>query len=123
MKKATILYVLSIVAVFIFAAATADSHRTNLRYHMWKQGWTQNAPETAIRYLNVDAKFRESLRGKTKTEVQEWFSDLRPLSAANSYQQYYNQHLDQATLLWIGESPWGIEFEDGRLKEFRLMKG
>lgn len=123
MRKATILYVLSVVAVFIFAAATADSHRTNLRYLMWKHGWTQSAPQTATRYLNVDVKFREFLRGKTKAEVQKWFSDLRPLSAANSYQQYYNQQLKEATFLWIGESPWGIEFEDGRLKEFRLMKG
>lgn len=125
MKKWIMPVVLVIVLLSLVFEGIADKHHTNAKYLMWKHGWVRYDPTTALRYLNVDVRFRESLRGKTKYEVKKWFPCLRSMSEANDYQQYYNQYLKDVDFLWTGESAWGIEFKNNRLrlKEFRLMKG
>lgn len=123
MKKWIIPCVLAVVALLLLAAGTTDSHHTDAKYIMWKLGWAQVEPETTLQYLNVDVRFRQYLRGKTKSEVKKWFPDLRPPSEANEYQQYYAQFLKEMDFLWIGESAWGIEFQEGKVKRFHLWKG
>lgn len=100
-----------------------DGHQTNLRYIAWKMHLAPYDPSVTLRFLNVDSNFRRSLKGKTLSKVLKWFPDLRPPEKANNYQKYYNHLIDEFTFFWIGDSAWGIIFENGKLKDFILLKG
>ncbi|MEX2607840.1 MAG: hypothetical protein WD708_10885 [Kiritimatiellia bacterium] len=130
MKRITLIGIPLVVLVtgglafqFLYVPAANESHHTNREYIRWKKGKTTYNPSVALRFLNADADFRLSLRGKTKPEVANWFPDLRSPTEANDYQQYYNQEINDVDFLWIGDSAWGIEFQNGVVKEFRLLKG
>ena len=124
MKKRIILIAAGLLVLIAIGLGSADDHRTNAKYLGWKFGLCRYNPATALRYLNVDVRFRESLVGKTKAEVMRLFPDLRPTTKANDYQRAYTRDVEGIDFMWIGDSGWGIVFDDdGRLKEFRLMKG
>jgi hypothetical protein len=77
-------------------------------------------------FLSVDGEFVMSLRGKTKAEIQRYFPVLIPPDRANTqYQQAYSKgmiehHLDY---LWIGDSDYAVQFEDGRAVYVGPIKG
>jgi hypothetical protein len=112
-----------VFVLFLASLGVADNHRTNLGYLSWKWGWTEFDQEVSLRFLNADLRFRQSLYGKTKAELQELFPDLRPRTESNQYQRYYLPQLAGLDFFWIGESAWGVEFRGGKLKEFHLLKG
>lgn len=102
---------------------TENSHHTNRAYRQWKSGKGNYDPALVLRFLSADRKFKSSLRGKTKQEVQQWFPDLRPPDRANAHQRPYNQYIKDKEFFWIGDSAWGIEFVNGKVKEFLILKG
>ncbi len=123
MKKKIIFLGTIGIVLFSLVLGTLDSHHTNVKYLLWKHGWTGYEPLVALKYLNVDVSFRLSLQGKSKVEINELFTDLRPMGNANEYQQLYGPDLNDADFLWIGDSAWGILFDDGKVKDIRLFKG
>ena len=100
-----------------------NSHRTNRHYLRWKKGKENFDPKVALQFIVVDRRFRLSLYGKTKAEIQKWFPNLRTPEQATEYQKYYNKYVEDIEFFWIGKSNWGLEFENGKLKQFRLLKG
>lgn len=123
MKKWIIVFLVIAVAAFAILFGTADSHQTNARYIAWKMGWSDYDPKVALRYLNVDVKFRKGLHGRGLSQVSEYFPDLRTLDKSNDYQSYYRGSITYEEFYWIDDSAWGIEFQNGRLREFHLFKG
>ena len=91
---------------------------------MWKRGWANWSPDVCLRYLSVDASFRRSLHGLSKTEIREWFPDLRiemkPEQYLDRSQPFY---ISSSDFLWIGASQLAIEFHDGKVTKFALIKG
>ena len=112
-----------VIITVLLLTGGGDSHHTNLKHLLWKWRILSYDPAASLRYLEPDLAFRQSLHGKTRVEVNKWFPDLRSINNGNEYQKYYNQHLQNKDFLWIGDSHWGIEFEDGKVKKFRLLKG
>ncbi len=98
-----------------------DSHRTNRQSNLWKEGKAPYDPSVVLRFINVD--FVNSLKGKSRAEMEKWFPDLRSPGEANEYQRYYSESVSGMDYLWIGDSAWGIEFDSGRVKELHLLKG
>jgi hypothetical protein len=123
MKLVVVVIIAFLLAGIILFLYTDDSHRTNLRYLLWKAGWLRFSPEVSLRYFGVDVEFRDSLVGQTREEIKVWFPDLRPIAQANSQQRYYEDDVRDTDFMWIGDSHWGIEFENGRVKRFRVLKG
>ena len=115
--------VLVSIGCLVWVAGSIDSHHTNLKYLLWKAGFNRSDPSIALHFMNVDSDFRQSLEGKTKEEVQEWFPNLVPPEKGNAQQKLHISFLKGMDFLWIGDSQWGIEFRDGRVKDFHLPKG
>jgi hypothetical protein len=109
--------------VFLFALPQ-NSHHTNFRYVLWKHHlytYPENKPPGS--FFGVDLQFRNSLIGKTKDEIRSWFPDLIPPKDGDPYQIAYYSDVSRTDFLWIANSNWGFEFEDGRVKRIRLIKG
>jgi hypothetical protein len=122
-KWAIIVIAGALVAALAVGVLTAPDHRTNWRYVGWKLGWLAYNPEICLEFLKVDSDFQVSLAGRPMEEVAAWFPELKLPSQSNAYQSEYVEHLQAGDFRWIGESPWAIEFESGRLKTFHLLKG
>lgn len=91
---------------------------------MWKWGVANYKPEISLRYLNVDPSFRTSLNGLSKHEVKKWFPDLRTETKPQRYLDTNEPFfISNPDFLWIGDSQWAIEFHDGKVSGFALIKG
>lgn len=123
-KKVTISIGISALLIACTALALSDNHQTNIRYLMWKWGWTNYSPETSMRYMTCDGDFQKSLEGKTKTEIRKWFPDLRVETKPDQYldtsQPFF---IGVPDFLWIGDTQWAIGFENNRVEGFYLIKG
>ena len=107
-----------------FVSPMSDSHNTSIRFIAWKWGYGSYENSQAMRFINLDPEFRDSLKGKTLDEVRHWFPDLRkPGENTNSYQDRDKDYTIGKDFRWIGESNWGIEFVNGRVHEFDCVKG
>ena len=84
-KKITTSLGITALLIVCIALAFSDSHQTNIRYLMWKWGWTDYSPEISMRYMTVDAPFRNSLKGKDRQEIAKWFPDLRVETKPEQY--------------------------------------
>jgi hypothetical protein len=123
-------FILSIVLVSIFLTVgilsilgTADSHRTNYRYLLWKHQIGRYDPALALRYFNVDVEFRISLYGRTRAEVQKYFPVLQRVDESDPYLPYCGDAVKHPGFFWIDNTRWGIIFENDRVKMIQLFKG
>lgn len=112
----------AMLVALVVLIATADC-RTNYRYLMWKWGYGQYDPETSLRYMCHDCAFRQSLVGKTKTEIRRLFPRLAAPADGNQYQRRYANEVQKMDFVWIDESNFGFEFVNGRVKAVHLIKG
>ena len=112
-----------LVATYPYTLGKLDDPKFNWEYNQWKRGKSDYDPSLALRYLNIDVDFRLSLRGKSKNEIRVLFPDLRDPVRSNTYQEYYLDSIKGMDFLWIGDSAWGIEFEEVGLRQFHLLKG
>jgi hypothetical protein len=91
---------------------------------MWKWGWADYSQEACLLLFSVDGSFKQSLHGLSKSQIQKWFPDLRIETKPEQYldrnQPFYISSQD---FLWIGASQRAIEFEDGKVTAFSLIKG
>ena len=106
-----------------FIAVSQESHRTDVEYLLWKWDYLGYDPWVALKYLNLDVSLRHSLVGKTESEVKKWFPILVMPENGTEYQKQYSDWVKETEFLWIDESAWVIEFENGKVKGFRLLKG
>jgi hypothetical protein len=122
-------FILSIVLISLVAVGilsilgSADSHRINFRYLLWKHHIAKYDTALALRYLNVDVDFRLSLYGSTKAEVQTYFPVLRRAEKSDPYLRYCGDAGRHPGFFWIDSSRWGIIFENDKLKDIQLFKG
>ena len=117
--------IISVAVVVGIASLVAidDNHKTNLKYLMWKHHLVRYEPKLALRYFNVDAEFRLSLIGKTRTEVEAWFPILRQIDKEDSYLPTCGEAVWKPGFVWIDSSRWGIVFENDRARDIILFKG
>ncbi len=79
-----------------------------------------------LKYLTSDGEFVLSLEGKTKEEIQRYFPVLIPPDrSVDDYQKFYNQYFIEhhTDVLWIGDSGFAVEFQDGRATFVGPIKG
>lgn len=102
-----------------------DSHHLNLRYILWKHhAWPFQ--RFMLAYLNVDGDFNLSLEGKTKADIQRYFPVLIPPErAVNDYQKFYSRDMIEhhADCLWIDDSGYAVQFQDGKVVYVGPIKG
>jgi hypothetical protein len=123
-KKIIIISTICIPLLMLIGLGFTDGHNTNLKYLMWKWGWTDYSPEICMRYMSCDGHFQTSLEGKTKTEIRKWFPDLRLETNPDQYLDARKPFfIDVPDFLWIGDTQWAIGFENNRVKGFYLIKG
>ena len=120
----------SALAVVLFAglvlADSVDSHHVNFRWILWKHHLWPYQPDLALRYLNVDLQFRNSLHGRSKAEVQRWFPILRPKKEpVTPSQKYYSGDgiVQGPDFFWIDDSTWAVWFADDKLIDIEIIKG
>jgi hypothetical protein len=119
-----VLFVSLCLAVgFLSIVGSADSHRTDFRYLLWKHHIGKYDRALALRYFNVDVDFRMSLYGKTRAEVQKYFPILRRIDELDPYLPFCGDAVKHPGFFWIDHSGWGIIFENDRVKEIQLFKG
>lgn len=123
-RKTGLMITATLIAVpaLLFTLHSEDSHHFNMKYRMWKLGWTDYDPKF-VRFLNVDVDLRHSLVGEDLESVERLFPDLRSKKKANEYQGYYAEGIEHRDYYWIGDTAWTVQFENGRLVEFHLWKG
>jgi hypothetical protein len=101
----------------------ADTPQTNPRYVMWKWGWAGYSQDVFVKYFIVDSTFRKSLHDTDKREIRKWFPDLRRETKPEKYldrnQPFF---ISSPDFLWIGATQWAIEFQDGKVTGFALIK-
>ncbi len=119
-----ILVVLLAISGSIVTLSFVDAHQANLRWILWKHHlWPYDA-NIALRYLNVDVGFRQSLEGKTRSDIQRFFPVLvspdHPLTAE---QKYYSKDMHDRDWWWIDDSNWAILFDGGKVEDIRPIKG
>lgn len=116
------------VAFFTFAASGLFAHLYNrtddlsLRYILWKKGFHPRPADILPGAMLSDRNGNESVFGKTKEEIKEWFPDVHEKSI-NDYQRMYDKELAGRDYLWIGESDVIVVFKDGQAERLRIMKG
>ena len=129
MRRLTVRMLL-LLAAFAFIGGlyfwgTIDAHQVNLRYILWKHhAWPQQ--RFMLPFLSVDGEFTMSLRGKTRAEIQRYFPVLiRPELAITEYQRFYSQDMIEhhRDYLWIGDSDYAVQFEDGKVVYVGPIKG
>lgn len=102
-----------------------DAYQVNLRYILWKHhAWPHQ--RFMLSFLSVDGEFVMSLKGKTKTEIERYFPVLVPPDRAiTPYQKFYSQDMiqHQNDYLWIGDSGYAVQFEDGKVAYVGPIKG
>jgi hypothetical protein len=121
---------LLLLAAFAFIGGlyfwgTIDAHQVNLRYILWKHHlWPHQ--RFMLPFLSVDGEFSLSLKGKTKAEIQRYFPVLIPPELAiTEYQRSYNLEMvkHRRDYLWIGDSGYAVQFEDGKVVYVGPVKG
>jgi len=109
----------------VIVLSTIDAYQVNLRYILWKHhAWPLQ--RFMLSFLSVDGEFTMSLNGKTKEEIQRYFPLLIPSDRAiTPYQKFYSQSMIQhpGDCLWIGDSGYAVEFEDGKVIYVGPIKG
>ena len=111
-------------ALLIVAMAISDSHRTNLRYLMWKHHLCSYQPDLSLRYLNVDVHFFTSLIGKSRSELKFWYPNITKVSPSDPARQHYKELVEQPGFMWLDHgSNWAIVFEDEKVKDIFVVKG
>lgn len=107
-----------------FVVGTADDHRTNVKYILWKHHLWAYDPGL-VGYLIVDNEFRESLKGKTRAEILRWFPVLQPVDKAEVFLPYTPEVESHPGFVWIDskQSWWGLDFEGDRVRDVVLIKG
>ena len=97
-----------------------DSHHANIRHIGWKWGILPYDRDTVLRFLNVDVSFRDSLLGKTRSELETWFPKLA-LPDEEQLQNY--PILKTLEALSLDHSHWFLIFKNGKLVDFICLKG
>jgi hypothetical protein len=115
------------ILVLSLIVLDTESHRTNVRYLVWKH-FALGDWEKGVRFLNVDSDFRRSFEGQPRSYLLRWFPDLRPGSSRRhicpdtSEWAAANDGQDRGE--WIGDSPWLVVYDThGAVKEIALPKG
>ncbi len=124
MRKRIIISVAACLALLVpVFIVIGDTRHTNLRYLMWKWGWTDYSQDVCIGLFRADSSFKQSLRGLSKKDIQKWFPDLRHETKPERYldrnQLYF---ISSPDFLWIGVTQLVIEFEDGKVTGFTESK-
>ena len=95
------------------------------RYVLWKRGLLPFDPTVAYPAMVGDLQRHKLVVGLSVPELERRFGRLRTRAdATDDYQKNYSQRsfLDRE-ILWLGESPWLVVLEHGRVQELHLMKG
>jgi len=124
MKKNIILVVLFLFILIFTLFLLIDHHEYNLVYNLWKIGLFRNELKNNTKYLTVDAKLINNLKGKTKTEILKWYPDLRVEQHPEIYLDRGNPfYINSSDFLWIADTQWVIEFENEKVIDITLIKG
>lgn len=117
-----ILAAIAFAPLLILILHSENSHHLNYKYLLWKNGWGEFNPDY-LRFLNVDIDHRQSLIGKSLTEIEELFPSLhdttQPIADFQTDHLHISPHSDYRQ---IGGSDWVIEFEHDRVKTFHCWK-
>jgi hypothetical protein len=128
--RRSVLRISVLVVAFALAGSgivlsTIDAYQVNLRYILWKHhAWPYQ--RFMLSFLSVDGEFTMSLHGKTKEEMQRHFPLLIPADRAiTPYQKWYSQSMIRhpKDCLWIGDSGYAVQFEDGKVVYVGPIKG
>lgn len=109
----------------VVCLCVTDAYQVNLRYILWKHHvWPYE--RFMLPFLSVDGEFVMSLKGKTKIEIERYFPVLVPPDLAiTPYQKFYSRDMiqHQSDYLWIGDSGYAVQFEDGKVIYVGPIKG
>ena len=125
MRKRIIKIIIAVCLVLLILAlkVISDTPQTNPRYLMWKWGRTGYSQDVFVKYFIVDSDFQRSLHGMSKKDIRKWFPDLRRETKPQRYldrsQPFF---ISSPDFLWIGATQWAIEFKDGKVTGFALIK-
>jgi hypothetical protein len=107
---------MAIFGTLSYLVATDDNYRTNVKYLIWKQGWTPNDWHRNYHLFLEDSNFEKELIGKPLMDLKRWFPELVPANKGTQVQREYateNKMADDE-FVWVGKILEGFRLRDGR---------
>jgi len=97
----------------------------NMQYVLWKAGLYKVSLEQATTAMIGDRNRNKLVLNKTKEDLRDKFGSLLSPADASPYLRgcYENSSWKDKGVLFIGQSPWMVVFDDDRATNLVLIKG
>jgi hypothetical protein len=131
MAKRIALAILAIAVLLSFVAGSwtltypdaADPK--NMKYVLWKHGLYHLDKSAILFPLTSDSARNGVIGGRTKDQIRDMLGPLVLPADASPYLAgcIANSNLNREDILFVGNSPVAIQFENGRAEEMWVVKG